>query len=266
MNAHTKQTVLRILISIYLCISATWWHPCRKYSQKTFTLGSTCIEMKKTITTLLLVASVVATATAQKYKVSIETDYGGIVMVLYDSTPKNTENMVKLAKEHYYDSTLFHRCIPSFVIQGGDSTSKHAPAGKQLGDGGLGYTVPAEFNQKYFHKRGALGVARDQTPDKSGSACQFYIVVGKKVTDVELDNVEKRIGRTFTPEQREMYKTKGGVPHLDGNYTVFGEVIEGMDVVDKIANEPRDRNDRPNKDIRMWKVRLVKKKKRFLLF
>lgn len=203
---------------------------------------------------------------AQKNKIKIETDYGTIVIMLYDNTPLNTNNMVKLAKEHYYDSTLFHRCIPQFVIQGGDSTSKHAKPGQMLGEGGLGYTVPAEITPDHYHKRGALGVARDQTPDKSGSACQFYIVVGKKFTDADLDNIAKRTGRTLTPEQRETYKTMGGTPHLDGNYTVFGEVIEGMDVVDKIANEERDKNDRPKKDVRMNKVRLMKKKKRFLLF
>lgn len=217
--------------------------------------------------TLLFVALIATLSSfAQKNKIRIETEYGNIVMVLYDNTPLNTNNMVKLAKEHYYDSTLFHRCIPKFVIQGGDSTSKHAKPGQMLGEGGLGYTIPAEINKDNFHKRGALGVARDNTPDKSGSPCQFYIVVGKTFTDADLDNFTKRNGREYTPAQREIYKTIGGTPHLDGNYTVFGEVIEGMDIVDKIANEARDGNDRPKKDIRMIKVRLLKKKKKFLLF
>lgn len=205
-------------------------------------------------------------AFAQKNKIKIETDEGTIVVMLYDNTPLNTANMVKLAKEHYYDSTLFHRCIPQFVIQGGDPQSKKAMPGQMLGNGELGYKVPAEINDTDYHKRGALGVARDNTPDKSGSACQFYIVVGKQFTDDQLDNMSKQSGRKFTPEQREVYKTIGGTPHLDGGYTVFGEVIEGMDVVDKIANEPRDRNDRPNKDVHMIKVRVVKKKKKFLFF
>ena len=126
--------------------------------------------------------------------------------MLYDNTPLNTNNMVKLAKEHYYDSTIFHRCIPQFVIQGGDSTSKHAKPGDMLGEGGLGYTVPAEINDTDYHKRGALGVARDNTPDKSGSACQFYIVVGKKFTDDELDKLSKRSGRQYSAAQREVYK------------------------------------------------------------
>jgi peptidyl-prolyl cis-trans isomerase B (cyclophilin B) len=214
--------------------------------------------MKKVllVPALLVIA---ITAQAQKNKIKIQTEYGNIVVKLYDNTPLNTNNMVKLAKEHFYDSTLFHRCIPQFVIQGGDPDSKHAKPGQMLGEGGLSYTVPAEINDADYHKRGALGVARDNTPDKSGSACQFYIVVGKTFTDGELDNMSKRSGRNYTPEQREVYKTVGGTPHLDGNYTVFGEVTEGMDVVDKIANEPRDSHDRPNKDIRMIRVTVVKK-------
>lgn len=224
------------------------------------------IQMKKSIFSILIAALSVQAAFAQKNKISIETDYGKIVVMLYDNTPQNSNNMVKLAKEHFYDSTLFHRCIPEFVIQGGDPESKHTHPGAMLGNGELAYKVPAEINDTAYHKRGALGVARDNTPDKSGSACQFYIVVGKKRTDAELDNITKQTGRKFTPAQREVYKNIGGTPHLDGNYTVFGEVVEGMDVVDKIANEPRDRSDRPNKDIRMIKVRVVKKKKHFLFF
>ena len=203
---------------------------------------------------------------AQKNKIKIETDLGTIVVMLYDNTPLNTANMVKLAKEHYYDSTLFHRCIPQFVIQGGDPKSKQAKPGEMLGNGELPYKIPAEINDTDFHKRGALGVARDNTPDKSGSACQFYIVVGKKFTDDELDAMSKRNGRNYTPEQRDIYKNIGGTPHLDGNYTVFGEVIEGIEIADKIANQARDRNDRPNNDVHMIKVRVVKKKKKFLFF
>lgn len=221
--------------------------------------------MKKGILIFIAISCIAIGANAQKYKVRIETEYGRITMMLYDYTPLNTNNMVKLAKEHFYDSTLFHRCIPQFVIQGGDPDSKHAKPGQMLGEGGLKYTVPAEINDTAYHKRGALGVARDNTPDKSGSACQFYIVVGKTFTDAELDNMSKRSGRKYSAEQREVYKTVGGTPHLDGNYTVFGEVVDGMDVVDKIANEPRDKSDRPNKDIMMQKV-TVKKKKRFLFF
>ena len=222
--------------------------------------------MKKSLLTLFVIAIVSINAFAQKNKVKIETEYGNIIVMLYDSTPQNTQNMVKLAKEHVYDSTLFHRVIPEFMIQGGDPDSKNAKPGQMLGEGGLKYTVPAEINNVYYHKKGALGVARDNTPDKSGSPTQFYLVVGRKFNDADLDNLTKRTGRVFTPEQREVYKTIGGTPHLDGNYTVFGEVIEGQDIVDKIALEPRDKHDRPNKDIRILSLKVMKKKKHFLFF
>lgn len=219
--------------------------------------------MKKLLFTLLAGLLLAGSASAKKTKIKIETTEGTITVLLYNSTPLNSKNMVKQAKAHAYDSTLFHRCIPKFVIQGGDPESKQAKPGQRLGNGGLKYTVPAEINDHDFHKRGALGVARDQNPDKSGSACQFYIVSGKPYTDAELDNISKNGGRKFTDEQRTAYKTIGGTAFLDGGYTVFGEVTKGMDIVDKIANEPRDANDRPNRDIRMLKVRV---KKRFLLF
>jgi cyclophilin family peptidyl-prolyl cis-trans isomerase len=216
---------------------------------------------------LLFIAAILTFSAAfgQKNKIKIETEYGDIVLMLYDNTPLNTNNMVKMATEHFYDSTLFHRCIPQFMIQGGDPDSKQAKPGQTLGNGGLGTTIPAEINNVNFHKRGAVGVARDQTPDKSGSPCQFYIVVGKTFTEEELDVMSKRAERDYTLEQREVYKTIGGTPHLDGNYTVFGEVIEGMDVVDKISNEPRDSNDRPNKDIKMISVRVVGDEKKNIL-
>jgi cyclophilin family peptidyl-prolyl cis-trans isomerase len=221
--------------------------------------------MKKSILLLLCLCLVSFSFAKKPTRVVIKTDYGKIVMVLYDNTPLNRDNMIKLAKKHYYDSTLFHRVIPQFVIQGGDPDSKHAKPGQALGEGDLGYRVPAEINDVDFHKRGALGVARDNTPDKSGSACQFYIVTGKKYTDADLDNMEKHGGHKFTAAQREAYKTVGGVPHLDGGYTVFGEVTEGMDVVEKISNEPRDQHDRPKQDIRIISLRVIKKK-HFLFF
>jgi peptidyl-prolyl cis-trans isomerase B (cyclophilin B) len=221
--------------------------------------------MKKILSVTAAVAIGLA-ATAQTNKVKIETEYGNIIVMLYDQTPQNSGNMVKLAKEHGYDSTLFHRCIPQFMIQGGDPDSKHAQPGQMLGGGGLNYRVPAEINDSLFHKKGALAVARDNNPDKSGSASQFYIVVGKTYTDAELDNIEKRTGKKYTAAQRETYKTTGGTPHLDGNYTVFGEVLEGQDIVDKICIEPRDQYDRPKKDIRIISLSVMKKKRRFLFF
>jgi cyclophilin family peptidyl-prolyl cis-trans isomerase len=223
--------------------------------------------MKKLLLALVSIC-IATTLFAQKKnenKIVIETEYGKIVLALYENTPKHRDNMMKLVKQKFYDSTLFHRVIPNFVIQGGDPDSKKAAPGQQLGEGDLSYKVPAEINNVNFHQRGAVGMARDNNPEKASSACQFYIVVGKKYTDEELNNISQKTGRHFTPVQRNIYKTKGGTPHLDGNYTIFGIVEEGMDVVDKIANEERNSMDRPNKDIRMIKVR-IKKKKHFLFF
>lgn len=191
---------------------------------------------------------------AQTTKVVIETDSGKIVMALYDNTPLHRDNMIKLVKEKFFDSTLFHRCIPNFVIQGGDPDSKHAQPGTMLGNGELPYKIDAEINDSNFHQWGALGMARDNNPEKASSACQFYIVTGRKFTDQELDRYSQRSGRNFTPKQREIYKNKGGTANLDGNYTVYGIVLEGMDVVEKISMMPRDQADRPNTDVRMNKV------------
>lgn len=218
--------------------------------------------MKKALLAIYMVFIAVA-AMAQdvyKHKIVITTDYGKIVMALYENTPKHRDNMLKLVKEKFYDSTLFHRVIPGFVVQGGDPASKTAQPGAALGEGDVGYKIPAEINMADYHKRGAIGMARDNNPDKASSGCQFYIVVGKKFTEDELKNISTRTGRKFTPKQIRDYKTIGGTPHLDGNYTVFGMVEEGMEVVDKIAAMQRDGNDRPNMDVKMIKVRLKKKK------
>ncbi len=218
--------------------------------------------MKKLLLTAVAFVSLTS-AIAQKInkeKIVITTEYGKIVLAMYDNTPKHRDNMFKLTKEKFFDSTLFHRVIPTFVIQGGDPESKKANAGQALGEGDVGYRVPAEINAINFHQRGAIGMARDNNPEKASSGCQFYIVVGKKYTDEELNTISERTGRKFTPKQRMVYKTQGGTPHLDGNYTVLGIVEEGMDIVDKIAAEPRDPQDRPTKDIRMLKVRFKKKK------
>jgi peptidyl-prolyl cis-trans isomerase B (cyclophilin B) len=218
--------------------------------------------MKKILLTvvgcLLIVAAVAQNR--NKDKIVITTEYGKIVLALYENTPKHRDNMFKLIKQKFFDSTLFHRVIPNFVIQGGDPDSKKATAGQALGDGDVGYRIPAEINIVDFHQRGAVGMARDNNPEKASSGCQFYIVVGKKYTDEELNKISERTGRKFTPQQRNVYKNKGGTPHLDGNYTVFGIVEEGMEVVDKIAAEERNPADRPLKDIKMIKVRIKKKK------
>lgn len=188
---------------------------------------------------------------------------GKVKLYLYDDTPLHRDNFVKLARAHYFDGTLFHRVIPSFMVQAGDPDSKKAAPGQLLGNGDLGYKVPAEIKPSRYHKRGVLAAARDGNPEKASSACQFYITVGKPVTDDMLDNIERGRNMKYDKEQRATYKEKGGTPNLDGNYTVFGEITEGMEVVDRIVSAERDKSDRPLKDIPIEKLRV---KKKFLFF
>lgn len=203
----------------------------------------------------------------RKRDVELITTQGTILIRLSDSTPLHRDNFLKLVKSGFYDSTLFHRVISQFMIQGGDPDSKHAPAGQPLGNGGPDYTIPAEFRTTLFHKKGVLAAARtgdDVNPKKESSGSQFYIVVGKTFTDDQLNAIEKTSGKTMSAAQKEIYKTTGGTPHLDQNYTVFGEVTRGMDVVDKIAVLETSRNmdrDRPLQDVRILKARLVKRRR-----
>ncbi len=190
----------------------------------------------------------------KEQKVRISTDMGDIVIKLYNGTPQHRDNFIKLAKEGYYDGTLFHRVIPQFMVQGGDPDSKTAQPGARLGQGGPDYKVPAEIMPEYYHKKGAVAAARqpDQVnPEKQSSGSQFYIVTGKTYSDAELKQLEGRIPRSLTPTQKATYMSTGGVPFLDGGYTVFGEVVEGMDIAEKIGNAQKDRTDRPLQDIKM---------------
>jgi peptidyl-prolyl cis-trans isomerase B (cyclophilin B) len=206
----------------------------------------------------------------RKRDILMQTTMGDMVIRLSDSTPLHRDNFLKLVKVGYYDSILFHRVIKYFMIQGGDPNSIRAVAGKPLGDGGPGYTVPAEFRKTLFHKKGALAAARmgdNLNPTKASSGSQFYIAQGKVFTDAGLDSVEtfRLNGRKIPPEQREVYKTIGGTPHLDQGYTVYGEVVKGLDVLDKIAavqtSKAQDR-DRPLQDVRIIKAKLIKRKRR----
>ncbi|WP_367392238.1 peptidylprolyl isomerase [Lewinella sp. LCG006] len=181
----------------------------------------------------------------------ISTEFGDMKVKLYNSTPQHRDNFIKLAEEGFYDGTLFHRVISGFMIQGGDPDSKTAPAGQSLGMGGPGYTVPAEIGA--LHLKGALAAARTQNPEKASSGSQFYIVQGKPVTDAELDNIGQRAGRPYSDVQRQLYKELGGTPQLDFEYTVFGEVVEGLEVIDAIAavsTNPQAGN-RPLSDVKM---------------
>ncbi len=242
------------------------------------------------------------------YDVLIKTEYGDMKIKLYDETPKHKENFLKLAKEGFYNDLLFHRVMKEFMIQGGDPESKNAPADKMLGNGGPGYTIDAEFNPKFFHKKGALAAARQGdrvNPEKKSSGSQFYIVQGKTYTDKELENLEMQINQglkqkmvgeyirnnaevlaqfsemqkegafekmdsvaaeieakliaegkapalfTLSDSIKQVYKTVGGTPFLDNEYTVFGEVVEGLNVIDSIANVKVNGANRPLKDIKM---------------
>ena len=240
--------------------------------------------------------------------VKLETTMGNITVALYNETPKHRDNFIKLVKEGVYDSTLFHRVIKQFMIQAGDPDSKNASDTAMLGSGDVGYTIPAEFNPKFFHKKGVLAAARqgdDVNPEKGSSGCQFYIVTGRKFTEPQLLGMENKINEQheealfdslarqhmkeiykmrkagdnagllelqdtleaqareladkeekfrFTPEQIKAYSTVGGAPHLDGSYTVFGEVTEGMEVVENIEIAKTNRADRPVENIRILKA------------
>jgi len=194
-------------------------------------------------------------------KVLISTSLGSMTLVLYNETPQHRDNFIKLVKSGFYDGTLFHRVIAGFMIQGGDPDSKTAEKGQRLGNGGPGYTVPAEFNKKFYHKRGALSAARmgdGVNPQKASSGSQFYIVQGKKYDRNNLESMGKRSGANYTEDQIKVYEIEGGTPQLDMNYTVFGEVIAGFDVIDKIAAVAKGGADRPVTDVKMT-MKIVKK-------
>ena len=187
----------------------------------------------------------------------VETEFGNMKLRLFNNTPGHRDNFIKLAKEGYYDDLLFHRVIDGFMIQGGDPDSKNAPAGKRLGNGGPGYTIPAEFGAP--HISGALAAARtpDQgNPEKKSSGSQFYIVHGRPQTDQQLDNIQRMKNITYSPAQRKLYKEKGGTPQLDMEYTVYGELVEGFEVVNKIATLQKDGSNRPLQDVKM-KVKIL---------
>ncbi|GAB6961020.1 peptidylprolyl isomerase [Prevotella aurantiaca JCM 15754] len=226
--------------------------------------------MKKTIT-LLLFCLVAAWAQAQnnvRSEVELVTDSGVIRLALYNETPKHRDNFLKMVQSGAYNGVLFHRVIKDFMVQTGDLASKTATQGQLLGDTPESYSIPAEICfPKLYHKRGALAAARegdDVNPERASSSTQFYIVWGQKFTDKQLEWAQSRIEKytdgkvKLTPELCEVYKTIGGTPHLDGSYTVFGEVLEGLDVVEKIQRTTTDSHDRPVNDIRIIKATVIK--------
>ena len=185
--------------------------------------------------------------------VEVTTDFGDFTIRLYDETAKYRKNFIDLVQEGFYDSLLFHRVMPDLIIQGGDPESKNAPKGKFLGRGNVDYTIRPDF--RYVHTFGAISGARkpdEVNPQKNSSGSQFFIVIGHSVTDQELDKIQKEKGIQYTPEQRRLYKLVGGIPQFDNEYSVFGEVTDGMDVVKKISRLRTDPNDRPVEDVRMY--------------
>lgn len=222
------------------------------------------------ILVLLLILPLLGQAQNRKkkdYLVTLSTDFGKMHFVLHDQTPKHKANFIRLVDSSYYDGLLFHRIISTFMIQGGDPDSRTAVAGQELGNGDIGYLVPAEFVPTLFHKKGAIGAARNDIPSKASSAVQFYIVQGRVWNDADLQKqIDRGLARgakhDFPEDQKQVYKTLGGTPHLDGNYTVFGQVIDGLAVVDSIAKQPRNAKDRPLVDIKMtMKGEWIRKKK-----
>lgn len=210
--------------------------------------------MKQIFITLFLFISINTFAAKPKHAfVSVKSSKGECIIMLYNQTPRHRDNFLKLAKEGFYNGTLFHRVIKEFMIQGGDPDSKNAKVGQSLGSGDLGYKVDAEFRDSLFHKKGVLAAARDNNPEKASSASQFYIVHGKIWTDETLDQIQQNRmqGRQIPVAQRQVYKTIGGAPHLDQSYTVYGEVVKGLEMIDAIAVLKTAPGDRPLDDVKM---------------
>ena len=218
--------------------------------------------MKKLLFLLFILCFSSTYAARPKHQyIKITTQKGECIIKLYNETPLHRDNFIKLTKQGFYNGTLFHRVIKAFMIQGGDPTSKNATPESSLGDGGDDMPrIPAEFRDSLFHKKGVLAAARDDNPEKESSSCQFYIVQGKVFTDSMLNVVETKRLKFKIPEwQREVYKTIGGTPHLDRNYTVYGEVVKGLEMVDAVAATETGKADRPKEDVKMM-VTVLKKR------
>ena len=212
--------------------------------------------MKNFLFTLYFLTLMMISCQSNAQTYTIETNLGNIQIKLYEQTPLHKENFEKLVEAQFYDSVLFHRIIAGFMIQTGNGATKTSPD-RIASTLDLNYTIPAEFVPEYFHKKGALAAARTGdavNPEKRSSSSQFYIVQGRTFSDMELDQFERQLSIVFSEKQRTIYKTIGGTPFLDQNYTVFGEVIKGLDVVDAIAALPTKPGDYPEVDIRILRV------------
>jgi len=224
--------------------------------------------MKKTFLLQACLLFMVFSVHAQSRQVVLHTTMGDIRIALSDQTPLHRDNFIHLAETHFYDSLLFHRVIKHFMIQGGDPDSRHAEPGAVVGEGDTNYTLPAEFcTPQLYHRRGMVAAARegdDVNPERRSSGSQFYIVWGKTFSSNDLDEIDQKVqeathGHTvMTPEMRQTYRKIGGSPHLDGQYTVFGEVVEGLDVVERIQQVFTDDFDRPVDDVRIFRAVVLK--------
>ncbi len=192
----------------------------------------------------------IAVRAPESCTVVLETEYGDMQIELYNETPRHRDNFIKLIQSGFYHDLLFHRVVPGFVIQGGDPKSRNATPGKRIGSSGPGYTIPAEFTPERVHIRGALAAARDDNPDKASSGSQFYLVQGSRCTEEQLSQQEDAKSFNYSPEQKRLYLEQGGSPQLDMEYTVFGRVVSGLEVMDKISTVETN-NDRPQKNVTM---------------
>lgn len=225
------------------------------------------MRMRKIFALLMIImTSTMIYAQDKRRVVMMQTTAGNIRIELYNETPLHRDNFVRLVNEHFYDSLLFHRVIKSFMIQAGDPVSRHAQPGVFLGDSTLNYTIPAEIRTpQIYHKRGAVAMAREPdevNPEQNSSSCQFYIVWGKRFSSQAIERVQERLdtikgGIKLTDEMISTYRKTGGTPHLDGTYTVFGEVTEGLDVIERIQAVMTDDDDRPVEDQRILKAIVV---------
>lgn len=243
---------MRQIRFLLVLLSATLLISCSQSKAENDALNTDNTELKKPKKTK---------NTEEMTKVLLKTSMGDITIALYNETPQHKENFIKLVNEKFYDGVLFHRVIQNFMIQTGDPDSKNAKAGQMLGSGGPGYTIPAEFVSTLYHKRGAVAAARqgdNVNPQKASSGSQFYIVDGQKYDASMLNRIINSMGKTFNQQQINDYGTIGGAPFLDGDYTVFGEVVSGMDVVDKIAAVRKDGRDRPIEDIKIISAEVLK--------
>ena len=225
------------------------------------------MRMRKIFALLIIImTSTMIYAQDKRRVVMMQTTAGNIRIELYNETPLHRDNFVRLVNEHFYDSLLFHRVIKSFMIQAGDPVSRHAQPGVFLGDSTLNYTIPAEIRTpQIYHKRGAVAMAREPdevNPEQKSSSCQFYIVWGKRFSSQAIERVQERLdtikgGIKLTDEMISTYRKTGGTPHLDGTYTVFGEVTEGLEVIERIQAVMTDDDDRPVDDQRILKAIVV---------